>query len=153
SAELLRKSRFLNRLLYSADRPDEDPVMLLVAVVRIDDVAREEQGREEMIAGEARPFPEHFADVQRRIAPHICGQMREQLRLAFTQGDEPLSDAQNAVIERILGGLRERVHPVSAIEYRKVLKKKGGGEDSLATEEQSGIPKLSRCLSDLAEQV
>ena len=37
-ADLLRKSEFLNRLLYSADEPKGDPI-LLVAVVRVDDVA------------------------------------------------------------------------------------------------------------------
>src|SRR4029077_7543009 len=40
-AEALRKSEFLNSLLYSVDEPENDPIVM-VAITRIDDIA---QGR------------------------------------------------------------------------------------------------------------
>ena len=42
SADLLRTSEFLTRLLFSADDRSHDPVVFAVAVVRLDDVAEDE---------------------------------------------------------------------------------------------------------------
>ena len=42
SVDLLRTSEFLTRMLFSADERSHDPVVLAVAVARLDDVAEDE---------------------------------------------------------------------------------------------------------------
>ena len=46
SADLLRSSGFLNRLLHSTDDPEADPVELIVAVTMLDNVATAEYREE-----------------------------------------------------------------------------------------------------------
>jgi hypothetical protein len=79
--------------------------------------------------------------------------MREQLERVWKQGQKPLSEAQQAVIDRIVRGLPDRIHPVSAIEYRKLLVHDDDGRSFLKEGGQTGIPRLSGCLMSLADRV
>ena len=57
SADLLRTSEFLTRMLFSADERSHDPVVLAVAVARLDDVAEDE-----WVKDKSRKKAEHLAE-------------------------------------------------------------------------------------------
>jgi hypothetical protein len=144
-AELLRSSGFLNRLLYAADDPTADPVVLMVAVVKGDLVAEEE-----FVKDRSRKKREHFADVCRKSADHIRHQLRSQLEEVWASDDEARVRTRKEVIETILAGLQ--VHPVSAPQYRKLLEADEEDRAFITDPAQSGIPGLIDGLTGLARR-
>jgi hypothetical protein len=146
-AELLRNNDFLNRLLYSADDPTENPV-LLVSVVHIDDVA-ETRWAEEKASGslQRRSRSEHFADVCREMDPFIRNQLRSELGKVMQGSSGLVGEMQQKVIDNLLATLQ--VHPVSAVQYRKFLE--GDDEDkSFLNEQQSNVPRMAVAVGKLA---
>ncbi|QVL33864.1 dynamin family protein [Telmatocola sphagniphila] len=142
-AELLRSSGFLNRLLYAADDPTADPVVLMVVVVKGDLVAEEEY-----IKDRSRKKREHFADVRSKSIEHIRHQLRSQLEEVWASDDVTRERTRKGVIETILAGLQ--VHPVSAPQYRKLLEADEDDRAFISESHQSGIPGLVAGLTDLA---
>ena len=142
-AELLRKSEFLNRLLYSADDPTSDPV-LMVAVVRVDDIADERfaQNRNKLRRV-------HFAEVCLETVSLIREQLRAQLESVWTSGDG-LGDAQRQVIDNILAKLE--VHPLSAIQFRKLLINHEDDRPFIVHEGQSNVPAFREALANIARE-
>lgn len=142
-AELLRKSEFLNRLLYSADDPSNDPV-LMVAVTKIDDIAstRYEQNRQ-------RRKREHFRDVCEEVEAKVRSQIREQLAAVWSS-ESAANLSRQEVIENILRSLR--VFPVSAVEYRKLLAADEDDRSFLTEPAQSGIPEMAEALQAVARE-
>jgi len=144
-AELLRSSGFLTRLLYAADDPTSDPVVLMVAVVKGDSVAEEEY-----VKDRSRKKREHFADVCRKSIDHIRHQLRSQLEEVWASNDATRLKTRKEVIESILAGLQ--VHAVSAPEYRRLLHADEEDRAFITDAAQSGIPKLLDGLRDLARR-
>ena len=142
-AELLDKSEFLDRLVHTADDPTRDPV-LMVAVVKVDDVAESRYADDE-----DRSEQEHFTDVCAEMAPVIHGQMRQQLE-NVRKSSKGLSDTQRQVIDNILSTFQ--VHPLSAIQYRKALRASTGAiaRPFLSAPELSNVPRFQKALSALA---
>ena len=83
AADLLYKSEFLNRLVYSADDPKGNPV-LMVGVVKIDDVASERYDQDN-----SKKRREHFADVCTDMDHFIRGHIRPQLEAAWSSDGPP----------------------------------------------------------------
>jgi hypothetical protein len=137
-ARLLRESEFLPRLLHSADEPEGDPV-LLVAVTHMDDVADEEYMNDGDLSG-----AEHFADVCTQMTPLVSGQLRGEIERVWQQGGE-LDSAKQQVIDNILRTLQ--VHPLSAVEYRKMLL--GKKTSLLDTPEETNVPAMIESLGSL----
>lgn len=145
NAELLRTSGFLNRLLYSAYDPTADPVLLMVAVVKGDLIA------DEMFAQDrARKRREYFAEVCEKSVVQIKNQLRSQLEAVWSSGDASVGQAQKEVIDKIIADLQ--VHPVSAIQYRKLLENDDEDRAFISDAAQSGIPELLASLGDLARR-
>lgn len=144
-AELLRSSGFLNRLLYAADDPTADPVVLMVAVVKGDLVAEEE-----FVKNRSRKKREHFADVCRKSIDHIRHQLRSQLEEVWASDDAARVRTRKGVIETILASLQ--VHPVSAPQYRKLLESDDEDRAFINDPAQSGIPGLVEGLTALARR-
>ena len=114
-ADLLRKSEFLNRLLYSADEPKDDPI-LLVAVVRVDDVA---DTRYQEDSAKFKKRREHFADVCEESKKLVINQVRQQLEAVWSSSEGPPSDGRSKVSENVLSTLQ--VHSLSAVQLRRLL--------------------------------
>jgi GTP-binding protein EngB required for normal cell division len=144
-AELLRNSGFLNRLLHAADDPEADPVQLMTVVVRTDDAADAMRAEDK-----SRSKREHFADVCANALRNTTAQMREELTDAWST-DETLSQTKQEVLDRIIGRLQ--VHPLSAIQYRRVQAGDADDPPFLKDVEESNVPKLLRSLTDLSNSL
>jgi hypothetical protein len=144
-AELLRSSGFLSRLLYAADDPAADPVVLMVAVVKGDTIAEEMYSRDD-----SREEREYFADVCRKSAEHIRQQLRTELEKVWESDDAARARTRRGVIDTILTNLQ--VHPVSAVQYRKLLRNNPRSPAFIADQAESGIPALVGGLAGLARR-
>lgn len=137
-ARLLRESEFLPRLLHSADEPEGDPV-LLVAVTHMDDVADEEYMNDGELSG-----ADHFAEVCKQMTPLVRGQLRGEIERVWQKEGE-LDSTKQQVIENILRTLQ--VHPLSAVEYRRMLL--GKKTALLETPEETNVPAMIESLGRL----
>ncbi len=144
-AELLRSSGFLSRLLYSADDPAADPVVLMVAVVKGDTIAEEMYARDD-----SREQSEYFTDVCRKSIEHIRQQLRTELEKVWESDDAARARTRKGVIDTILSDLQ--VHPVSAVQYRKLLRGNSRSPAFIDDAAQSGIPGLIEGLCKLARR-
>jgi hypothetical protein len=142
SADLLQSSDFLTRLLFSADARADDPVILAVAMTRLDDNA-EALG----LKDKTRKKFEHLADQFDRAPALVRAQLRQQLD-RLKSGDETVQKAQDAVIDQLCRDVL--VFPVSAPQYRCLLADDPGENPFfIKTAEQSGIPAMQRGLSGI----
>jgi GTP-binding protein EngB required for normal cell division len=143
SADLLRTSEFLTRMLFSADERSHDPVVLAVAVARLDDVAEDEWAKDK-----SRKKAEHLAEQFERAPVLIRSQLRQELERVWESGDERVRNAQRSVIQQLCEDLL--VFPLSAPQYRRLL---AGDQDDLPfilDVEQSGIPAMQLALTKVA---
>jgi hypothetical protein len=150
-ADLLRSSGFFSRLLHAAGDPAADPVELMIVAVKIDLSAydawrldRDRNGRN------ARPWGEHFREVQARMIDTLRNQLTEQLRSIGARGDAGIHGELQSVVARVLDTVQ--LHAVSAPEVSKLLA--GDTEDPSKIQEpgQSGIPQLGSVISDFCEK-
>ena len=142
-AEALKRSEFLNTLLYSADEPEDDPIVL-VAVTRIDDLAGERHRQDR-----SRRKYEHFQDAVAEAKVRLRNEMQHRLDEIWLQ-DADASEARKQVVRNLLATLQ--VHPISAPEYAKFL---AGDEDDpsfLKEIGQTGVPGLVASLARLGEE-
>lgn len=151
-AEFLRTSGFLNRFLYSSDDPNSDPAALIVAVVRIDDVAvenwRNDKDRNNGMATKSKH--QHFADVVDRCRRDIAQRLSDHLKEVWLDVGENTPGKQD-VLKKILSGLK--VIPVSAPQYR--LHRSGDPDEEkpfLQSADETNIPALRTALSDIARR-
>ena len=147
-AAALRDSGFLNRLLYSADNPSEDPVKLIVVVTRVDDVA-EQRYRDD--ANKSKKKWEHLKDVIAETAENVRRQTMGQLRKEWVAADEAISDQKQSVLRAIENTLQ--VVPLSAPEYRKFIFNDDDDRPFIKDPVQSNVPMLKELLSGLADEI
>jgi GTP-binding protein EngB required for normal cell division len=121
-AELLRNSGFLNRLLHASSDPSADPVALIVAVVKIDDVAVE-NWKNDKSANEValKTKAQHFQDVVENCRKDIARRLEFYLNEVWRDESGVISEGKIEVLQRILKGLQ--IFPVSAPQYRLHLSK------------------------------
>lgn len=143
-AELLRNSGFLNRLLHASDDPSSDPVALMVAVTRVDDIADDhyEQDR-----ARVKKRVEHFADACVQVHQLIRSQLRNELEKVW-QTTSGLSPEKRGVIEDILNRLQ--VFPLSALQYRRFLAQDMDNPWFIREAAQSNVPQMIDALRGLA---
>jgi GTP-binding protein EngB required for normal cell division len=142
-AEALRQSEFLNSLLYSADEPEDDPVVM-VAVTRIDDIANEryQQNRtKKKIA--------YFLDVVAEARDKLRREMQQSLESIWLS-EEDIPESRRKVVKNLLSKLQ--VHPVSAPEYARIMAADGDDPSFLRDPEQSGIPLFTQSIVELAAE-
>jgi GTP-binding protein EngB required for normal cell division len=140
SADLLRTSDFLTRLLFSADERSHDPVVLAVAMARLDDVAEDEWAKDR-----TRKKADHLAEQFDRARALIRSQLRQELERVWESGDEHVRKAQHSVIEQLCNDLL--VFPLSAPQYRRLLANDPDDMPFIRDIEQSGIPAMQRGLT------
>jgi len=143
SADLLRTSEFLTRLLFSADERSHDPVVLAVAVARLDDVAEDEWAKDK-----SRKKSDHLAEQFDRARSLIRAQLRQELERVWESGDEQVRKAQRSVIQQLCDELM--VFPLSAPQYRRLLANDADDMPFIRDIEQSGIPAMQRGLTGVA---
>lgn len=130
-AEALRRSEFLNSLLYSADEPEDDPI-LMVAVTRIDDVAGERYRQDKS----KRKF-EHFGALVEEARDRLKRELHDRLEEIWL-GEEGAGESRRQVARNLLANLQ--VHPLSAPEYAKLVADDEDDPSFLKQLEQTGIP-------------
>lgn len=143
-ADLLRASGFLNRLLHSADDPSADPVVLLVAVVKTDEIAESRRATDK-----SKSKREHLACVMEECERIVRSQIRERLEEVWSLDGLQLTETKRDIVNRLIAGLQ--IFPVSSTQFRKLV---ADDEDDVAfikDEEESGIPQLYRGLGTLAD--
>lgn len=151
SAELLRTSGFLNRLLHSWDDPNADPVELIVAVTMLDSVATSEYHNEKQTKprGEFRPKRQHLSEIRARVPGMISAQLKTELSRIIADVEGPARQASEAAIQRILETLN--VYPVTAHEFIRVLQNDVEERPFIETPEESGIPAMQCALSNVVQ--
>jgi hypothetical protein len=151
--EVLRTTGYWDRLLLSSDDPGADPCSLVMAVTRVDDVATEdwynidpdEEGRR------PRSKSQVFDDVRVRLRDGMRSQFVQQLAsFTFTNGDGSgaIRQGRESAGRTLLESLQ--IHPVSAIEYRRLLADNDDDRPFLREPDQSGVPALTKELVALA---
>jgi GTP-binding protein EngB required for normal cell division len=144
-AALLHDSGFLLRLLASADDPDADPMTLIVAVTRVDDVAETRWAE-----NKSRKKREHFAEVCAQIVPRIREQMKQHLDALEVSSHELVSTRQREVVTRVLSELS--VFPLSAPQYRKALEDHEDDRGFLPDIGATGVPAFAGHLNGLSSR-
>ena len=149
-AELLRKSGFLNRLLHCSDDPAADPVVLMVVVVKIDDVAEENWRNDRHVNGSAQKTkPQHFADVVASCSHDIHRQLGQFVRDVWSNEDGTLSAEKEQVIQSLMETLE--VFPVSAPQFRlHVADDPDEGHPFLPDRDSTNIPRLREAIVRIA---
>jgi Dynamin family len=150
SAELLRTSGFLNRLLHSTDDPEADPVVLVVAVTMLDNVAtaayhEEKQSSPQRFCSRR----EHFFIVREKMPGVVTTQLEAELKRIITDVEGAAKEASGVAIHRILDKLG--VYPLSALEYVRVIARDDEEKSFLNQPEESGIPAMQVALAAVVQ--
>ena len=148
--ELLKTSGYWDRLVGSADDPESDPCAMLVAVTKVDDVMQTEWS--ELVSTEDKPRPkkyEVFLEKIEEFKPRMQAQFADQLGRMSASENPDIQKAREQVKNTLLSNLE--VFPLSAPEYRKVLKDDEEDKSFLRNPEQSGVPALMDSLVTLSE--
>lgn len=146
-AELLRNTGFLNRLLHASSDPTSDPVTLVVAVTKIDDVA-EEHFRNGRSINPSKNKPEYLAELCEQFRVQIRNQVELQLTKVW-RASSGLSEEKAEVIQEIIAKLQ--VFPVSAPQLRMLLAKDSDDRPFIKTAEQSNVPQMLDALRHLVQ--
>lgn len=151
SAELLRSSGYLGRLLYAVDDPEADPVDLIVVLVKIDLTADDNWRQERAFGdGSARKWLEHFADVRSQAIEMVRSQISEQLAAVVRERSGETGDAIGEVRARVLEKLQ--IHAVSAPQYKMLLLDDEEDPPRIREVGDSGIPDLQEALRGVADR-
>ncbi|EAQ80601.1 dynamin family protein [Blastopirellula marina] len=143
-ADLLRTSGYLTRLLHSADDPNADPVSLVIAVVRADEIASSRRQNDK-----SKKKLEHLKDVMIECSDLVRSQLHSCISKAWTHDGEELGGGKHATIERIARMLR--VFPLSTVEYRKLLLDDEDEQPFIRDEIDSGVPDIIQGIGELAK--
>ena len=150
AVELLRTSGYWDRLVGSADDPNADPCLLLLAVTKVDDVASEEYRNAAVRSDGARlKKREIYASLAEQFKDKMRRQVADQLGAIGSSSNDAVNEARDAARNRILNELE--VYPVSAPEFRKLLLDDEDDRPFLPTREATGVPGLQDRLRQLAE--
>jgi predicted GTPase len=150
SADLLRSTGFLNRLLHDSHDPTAEPVILAVAVAKVDQSADSAwQDERALRPGAARKWNEHFDEICRRAIELVRGQMRQELDKLVAAGPDATRTEREQALERVLDTLQ--IHPVSAVQYRLFHLQDEEDRPRIKSAEESRIPGFFAALRETAE--
>ena len=141
-AELLRRSDFLTRLLFSVDDPGADPAVLIAAVTQLDSPAVDRY-----FQNQAKKKREHLADVFDDTIELVKNQIRQQLLSAWAREGQATRTGHERVVDHVVGHLR--VFPVSAFEFRRLLKNDEDDRAFINEIAQSGVPQMQAGITEI----
>lgn len=142
-AELLRRSDFLTRLLFSVDDPKADPAVLVAAVTQLDSPAVDRY-----FQNQGKKKREHLADVRVETIELVKNQMRQQLLSAWAREGQATRAGQERVVDYVVDHLQ--VFPVSAFEFRRLLKNDEDDRAFINEATQSGVPQMVEGIGEIA---
>ena len=150
SADLLRSSGFLNRLLHSTDDPEADPVDLIVAVTMLDNVATAEY-REEKQSNplNCRSRRDHLALIRQKMPAVIATQLETELKRIVSDLEGSAKEASDAATRRLLDKLK--VYPLTAHEFVRVLQQDDEEHPFISHPDESGVPEMQSALGDVVQ--
>jgi hypothetical protein len=152
SADLLRTTGFLNSILHRAPESTSVSPLLRVVAVKLDDVATAE--RAAFRAQNPGVTPPAWLAVFRRACEESQSLIRNQLTQVFDQSvvEAPAETKveRRDALDQIVRSME--VHPVSAIEYRKLHENDPEDAPKIKAPEDSGMPALIDSLSVLGQQ-
>src|SRR6266511_4674751 len=143
-AEALKQSEFLNSLLYSADEPVDDPI-LMVVVTRMDDVAGERYRQD---TEKSKRRSQYFLEATEEAKTRQRGDVRRYLEEIWLNDTAAATDGRKRVVRNLLDKLE--VHPLSAPEYARLIADDDDDRPFLKNLEQTGVPGFAGSLSALA---
>jgi hypothetical protein len=138
-ADLLHKSDFLTRLLFYRDDPSQDPVILAIAMTRVDDVAVSAWENDK-----SRKKHMHLAEQCERARTLLRSQLAQQLEVVWEVGDGDGNEAKKEVIQQLCDDAL--IFPVSAPEYRRLLAADEDDAPFIKDIDQSGVPAMQAGL-------
>lgn len=150
AAELLRTTGFLNALLHRAPEAKEVAPLLWVVSVKLDDVAKDER------ISFKQQHPDEKVPAWQWFFDEACAKVRVLVRnqldseFAKLQDSDDMAEARSQAHRGVLEQLQ--VHPVSAIEFRKLM---AGDDDDRALikdASQSNVPGLIGALQEIARR-
>ncbi|WP_081427018.1 dynamin family protein [Sorangium cellulosum] len=149
SAELLRSTGFLNRLLLDGNEPGVDPVSLSTIMVKVDQSA-DSAWHDETDFDEvgARSWSDHFRELRGRAIELMRAQVRQELDKLAADGHETLRSDRAAVLAQVLETMQ--AHAVSAPQFRSFQVPRKDAPPRIDSAEESGIPAVRAALHDLA---
>jgi GTP-binding protein EngB required for normal cell division len=150
TVDLLRSSGYWDRLVGAADDPNSDPCKLIIAVTKVDDVASEEWRNTPDTVSPRPKRREIYADLVGQFRVRMKAQITEQLASIGGSSNLALEVARSKARATILANLE--IHPVSAPEYRKLLRDDEEEPSFLKLEHETGIPGLRERLQAVAEE-
>lgn len=150
SADLLRSTGFLNRLLHDSYDPAADPVALAVAVVKVDETARCAWQDERELRGisNARKWNLHFEEACDKAIELVRGQMRQELDKLVAGGPDATRQERQDALTRVLESME--VYPVSAPQYRMFHLQDEEDPPRIKSPQESRIPQFLGALRALA---
>ncbi len=143
SADLLYQTGFLNSLLYTSNDPANDPV-LVVAVVKVDDIANSRFDEDK-----TKRRAVHFQEVCAETVQNVKSQLRAQLENNWSQQATGGSEQRGKVLNNVMSTVQ--IHPVSAIQYRRVLEHDPEEPAFIRTEVESNILHFQTALKEIAK--
>ncbi len=152
TVDLLRVSGYWERLVGASDDPTSDACGMLIAVTKVDDVTQTEWEKQVASLDPSIPKPkkrEIFAKLVEEFRPRMKAQITEQLGRIGESSNAAVNAAREQARTSILASLE--IHPVSAPEYKKLLRDDEDDRAFLTDIEQTGVPQLQRSLTALAE--
>ena len=148
-ADLLRTTGFLNSLLHDDGDPSAVPITLLVAVVKLDEPARDAWRLErETSPDDYRSWAAHFQEICANMKEVVRSQLEAQLARIADEAPEESREAVRRTMRGILANLE--VRPVAALEYQKLLRDDPDDRPHLREPAQSHVPALIGTLKGLA---
>lgn len=142
-AELLRRSDFLTRLLFSVDDPQADPAVLIAAVTQLDSPAVDR-----FFQNPGKKKREHLADVRVETIALVKNQMRQQLTGTWARERDASRATHSQVVDYVIDHLQ--VFPVSAFEFRRLLKNDEDDRAFIGDVAQSGVPQMVDGIAAIA---
>jgi hypothetical protein len=146
--EMLRTSGYWERLLLAAGDPEGDRCALLLAVTKLDEVAKARRQEE----GNGRKVRDIFREVCQEAVPRMRAQTAASLEslsgLATDRG--MMRDAARAASELVLDSLA--VLPVSAPQYAYLLEDDEEQRPFVRDVDETGLPQMRDALTALARE-
>lgn len=152
TVDLLRVSGYWERLVGASYDPTSDACGMLIAVTKVDDVTQTEWEKHvaSLDSGSTKPKKrEIFARLVEEFKPRMKAQIAQQLGQIGESSNAAVNTAREQARASILESLE--IHPVSAPEFKKLLRDDEDDRPFLTEIEQTGVPQLQHSLISLAE--